>query len=118
MIRPLKRIMPASAAKYPDTRFSRVVLPAPFGPIRARNSPLSTDRLMSRTATNPPKDFVSLLTSSIAPHSARVLRGAPLGPPDVGKAQLSLPSLAEPILHEVHNPAGEHEDERHDDGAE
>src|SRR6187399_2201448 len=42
-----------------------VVLPQPDGPRRVRNSPALMERLMSWVATNPPKRFVTFLSSTI-----------------------------------------------------
>src|SRR5882724_2248214 len=50
MSRPSIRRRPASGASRPATRRSVVVLPAPVGPSRTRNSPSRTVRLRSATA--------------------------------------------------------------------
>jgi hypothetical protein len=50
-----------SLIAYPPLiRLMRVVLPAPFGPIMARISPLCTSRLRWRNAWTPPKAFETL----------------------------------------------------------
>src|SRR5262249_15433021 len=57
MLRPAKRISPALGLSCPLMTLKQVDLPAPFGPIRARNSPSSTEKLTSLTARRAPKDF-------------------------------------------------------------
>src|SRR5215471_12768049 len=49
-------------------RLMRVVLPAPFGPIMARISPLLTSRLTSLNARTPPKAFETrAIVNSVRP---------------------------------------------------
>ena len=52
-------------------QFKRLVLPAPFGPMMATNSPVCTARLILLSAVIPPKRKVSSFTSS----SARLFSG-------------------------------------------
>ncbi len=47
----------------PVTASISVVLPAPFGPMRNRRSPGSTDRFTESTATNPSKETVRSVSS-------------------------------------------------------
>src|SRR5881227_1845215 len=54
---------------------SRVVLPAPFGPITASSSPLPAARLTSRNAARWPKDFERPSTSSTGAAGRRGARG-------------------------------------------
>ena len=55
MFLPSNRISPESGASWPLIMLKQVDLPAPFGPIMARNSPCSTSKLTSLTARTPPK---------------------------------------------------------------
>ena len=54
---PAKRIVPPVGGSSPLIAFSSVLLPAPFGPTRARISPSSTSSVTPPTAGRPPKDF-------------------------------------------------------------
>src|SRR2546422_383981 len=54
MRRPSNSILPPVGRSSPETRFSSVVLPAPFGPIRPCTSPSATEKLASSTARTPP----------------------------------------------------------------
>src|SRR5712692_10852278 len=56
---PVKQMVPASARNSPTSTATRVVLPAPFGPITAWISPGSTASATSLAATRPPKRLVS-----------------------------------------------------------
>src|SRR5688572_11477158 len=60
-----KRISPASGAYTPAIRLKMVVLPAPFGPIRALMLPRGISKEASRTARSPRNDLEMYLTSSI-----------------------------------------------------
>src|SRR5439155_500830 len=55
MSRPLSRIAPAVGRRTPVKRSTNVVLPAPFGPIRAWRAPASSRKLISRAAASAPK---------------------------------------------------------------
>src|SRR5215212_1237114 len=59
MSRPAKRIRPACGESSPVSCPISVVLPAPFGPMMACNSPSDTVRLTSSDAATPPKRLVS-----------------------------------------------------------
>src|SRR5437764_3253069 len=59
MSRPAKRMRPACGVSSPVSCPISVVLPAPFGPIMACNSPSRTARLTSSEAVMPPKRLVS-----------------------------------------------------------
>ena len=48
--------LPSSAASTPFSTLNSVVLPAPFGPMMPRISPLPTEKLTWLTARNPPND--------------------------------------------------------------
>ena len=69
MSRPSSRTVPLSGCRWPVIRLNSVDLPAPFGPITAAICRVSTVRLTSETARNPPKDLLSPLISSTAPTS-------------------------------------------------
>src|SRR5919198_1655334 len=51
----------------PLTQFSKLVLPAPFGPTRAKISPLATRTPTPPSTRRPPKASLRSLTSSSAP---------------------------------------------------
>src|SRR6266404_2536673 len=55
ILRPFRRISPASGASPPAIRLKSVVLPAPFGPIMPSASPGATARSISSAATTEPK---------------------------------------------------------------
>src|SRR5688500_15932057 len=54
IVSPPSRMSPASAASCPFTMLKQVDLPAPLGPIMARNSPAATAKLTLSTARTPP----------------------------------------------------------------
>src|SRR5262245_3931553 len=65
-------IRPAVGARMPVIRLSSVVLPDPFGPKMPKISPRSIENEISDTAVNPPKRFVtSMSSSSTAPDCER-----------------------------------------------
>ena len=59
-----ERDRPESGASAPAIKLKSVVLPAPFGPITAKISPASTEKLTASTAVNPRKRFVTASTTS------------------------------------------------------
>ena len=61
--RSLKRTVPSSGARKPESRSKRVVLPAPFGPMTALTVPLRTRKETSFTAWTPPNRLETPLTS-------------------------------------------------------
>src|SRR5579862_8976813 len=60
---PSSVIDPDVIGKSPVTQLNAVVLPAPFGPIIDRISPLSRLKLTLDTARRPPNRLVTLLSS-------------------------------------------------------
>src|SRR5262245_29603745 len=66
MSRPSSRTVPLSGCRWPVIRLNSVDFPAPLGPITAAICFVSTDRLTSKTARNPPNDLEMPETSSIA----------------------------------------------------
>src|SRR2546422_849353 len=52
-----------------------VVLPAAFGPRKAKNSPLRTVRLRSFTATKSPNFFTRWISSIMRPHALHIQDG-------------------------------------------
>src|SRR5277367_5929329 len=58
MSEPLKRTLPLCGVISPATRLTRVVLPAPFGPITALTSPGRISREIASAARTPPKRLV------------------------------------------------------------
>src|SRR6185295_17637167 len=65
MSSPANTMRPASGRRLPASWLMKVVLPAPFGPIRACVSPSFTSKSMPSLARSAPKLLVSALTSSI-----------------------------------------------------
>src|SRR5262249_7769270 len=51
--------LPAVGVSAPAIKPTRVVFPAPFGPIMPSTSPWRTEKLMASTAGRPPKRFVT-----------------------------------------------------------
>src|SRR5882724_5643836 len=76
MSRPSKRITPASGAISPVSCPISVLLPAPFGPMMACNSPGGIASEMPSEATTPPKRLVSPSIASSASATARALQEA------------------------------------------
>src|ERR1041385_5308988 len=60
-----KNISPASARSAPEIWPTRVVLPAPFGPISACTSPARTSSVTASVATTPPKCLLTLSRRSM-----------------------------------------------------
>src|SRR5437870_11920562 len=65
MSRPQLRILPELGFSAPAIMLNRVVLPAPFGPMKPKICPLRTSKLTSLTAARPPKYRVMLSTCRI-----------------------------------------------------
>ncbi len=55
MSRPSSRTWPEVGGSTPVSRLTKVVLPAPFGPIRACRAPTGSEKVTSLVATRPPK---------------------------------------------------------------
>src|ERR1041385_3971024 len=72
-----KNISPASARSAPEIWPTRVVLPAPFGPISACTSPARTSSVTASVATTPPKCLLTLSRRSMFPvqEAGDALRG-------------------------------------------
>src|SRR5262249_56365814 len=66
MSRSSSRTVPLSGCRWPVIRLNSVDFPAPLGPITAAICLVSTVRLTSKTARNPPNDLQMPETSSIA----------------------------------------------------
>src|SRR5437773_6515539 len=62
---PSKRIAPPSLPRLPEIWPIKVVLPAPFGPMRACTSPRFSSSVTSSVATRPPKRLETFLSSSM-----------------------------------------------------
>src|SRR5208282_6555189 len=62
ILRPAKRISPESAESWPLMMLKQVDLPAPLGPMRARNSPAATEKVTSSTARTAPNALHSEMT--------------------------------------------------------
>jgi len=65
ILEPWKYRVPVSTCSRPEIRLSRVVLPAPFGPIKACNSPGISVKFMSSQTDSPPKDLPTSCNCSI-----------------------------------------------------
>ena len=61
-LRPSNVIAPLEGGVRPLSKLNIVVLPAPFGPISPKISPIVTSKLTSLTAISPPKRRVAPLT--------------------------------------------------------
>jgi len=59
MSSPSKRIVPPSTEYSPVIKLNNVVLPAPFGPMMSRRSPVSTVKPRSEITDRPLNDFVT-----------------------------------------------------------
>src|SRR2546423_14247240 len=70
MSRPSNRMRPALGASSPAICATKVVLPAPFGPMIACTSPGNTVRSMPELAKNAPKRLVSPVTARIGSATA------------------------------------------------
>jgi hypothetical protein len=64
MLIPLKKTSPASGLRIPVHRFTSVVFPAPFGPIRIVILLSLAHKFTLFTATKPPKDLVNSFVSN------------------------------------------------------
>ena len=64
MSSPSNRIAPLSGASWPLIMLKQVDLPAPLGPIMARNSPRPISKLTPSTACTPPKALDKERTAS------------------------------------------------------
>src|SRR6056300_414627 len=62
---PIKDQVPVSGVSKPVSRLNSVVLPAPFGPIRAVITPEGISRCSTSTAVRPPKVFLTWSMTSI-----------------------------------------------------
>ena len=63
MGRPLMKISPEVISSSPATMLSSVDLPQPEGPTSTRNSPSSTEMLVSWSTCTEPKDLVTFSMS-------------------------------------------------------
>src|SRR5579859_3682778 len=76
---PSSRILPALGVSNPATMRSIVVLPHPLGPSKVKNSPCSTDKLISITAGERPKYLVICSSSRKATICTSFHRLLPVG---------------------------------------
>src|SRR5918995_6068263 len=67
-------ISPLSGVWTPAIMLKMVVLPAPFGPIKATIEPSATEKLAACTARKPRNDFERLSTANTLAHQAELLR--------------------------------------------
>src|SRR6185437_3581934 len=105
MSRPRKRMVPESGARPPVSWLTRVVLPAPLGPIRAWISPCFTSIETSSVASRPPKCLASRsVTSSSVMAEAQQRGDAAFGverDDHQEGAEHDLPVLAPALVQEV-----------------
>src|SRR5579864_893738 len=97
--RPSKTMRPAVGRRAPARTASRVVLPAPFGPIRPKMPPCSSSKLTSCKAASPAKVLVRRSTS----------RSGGMRPPF---AVVAPATPATPAISSAHQPRGEPDDAR------
>src|SRR3954447_25791433 len=103
MSRPSKRITPASGAISPVSCPISVLLPAPFGPMIACNSPGGIASEMPSEATTPPKRLVSPSIASSASATAHALQQAVnAAAREQHYQQEQRPEHALPILRDFH----------------
>src|SRR5437667_225439 len=82
--RPKSAIDPPSGRRWPDTQFSRVVLPAPFPPMRPTISPSPTRKETPSSTCRPPKEGETPSTTSGSAPGMGPKGGS--GSPDQGPA--------------------------------
>src|SRR5690606_17087571 len=86
-------IVPAVGCMAPQSRFTIVVLPEPFGPTRPTISPSVTSKETLSRARTPPKSLVTPWTeTSTRPPGGG--GGGGVAGPAAGRATVSLPALA------------------------
>ena len=73
--------LPPSARSKPVSRLKNVVLPAPFGPIRATMRPASIEKSSTDTARTPPKERCTSFATRIGPVPGREVSGHRSTPP-------------------------------------
>src|ERR1051326_8308877 len=99
-------MVPESGRRLPVSWLTKVVLPAPLGPISAWISPSRTSIERLSVATRPPKRLISPLVSRSASATARPEQGidAALGIERDGhqhRAEHDLPVFAPALVHEM-----------------
>ena len=77
MSRPAKRMVPAMRRSCPVNWLISVVLPAPFGPMIACNSPFATSSERWSVAMMPPNRWTSFSTRSSGSATAKTSRAGP-----------------------------------------
>src|SRR5438132_242324 len=109
---PPRTTRPLSSDAKPETASSRVVLPAPLGPMMPTTSPGRTGRSTPSTATTPPKRTRTPVTSRASSGATGHLDfdgGLGLGPPSHQPPQPPQPVVAQ--AHQAVGGEGEHEDD-------
>src|SRR5579885_3887976 len=124
-------ILPAVGEPAPAIRSTIVDLPAPFGPITPRISPLRKEKLRLSTAIRPPKRLVTLTSCSRGAPSSRAAPG--LGLDSVGcdkasdtshplhktvSAARTCPRPAHKLLRNANNPLWQEDGDNGDSKAE
>src|SRR5271168_4800162 len=110
---PSRIMLPAVGLSTPVSKLITVVLPAPFGPIKAWRAPFSIDSETSCAATMPPKRFSRPIVSRIGMASTPLRRSAANGGRTLyeagGKAGAQ---CRRPLLHPF--AADQHDHDQHE----
>src|SRR5271166_5216216 len=100
-------MLPAVGSRNLVSRLKTVVLPAPFGPIKAWMVPRRTARSTPRTAVNPRNSFVSPLVSRISSVNLSTLIAAPDAlPVAIVRPSANLPSHEDNLTDKRKNRHG------------
>src|SRR6516164_7172016 len=102
MSAPSRRICPALGRSAPVTRLTKVVLPAPFGPINACRAPCSSRNSTALATVSAPKLLCSPRVSSA---------GALIAPPASSSHRAA---RLQPLEEPEHSAAGEEHEEHHE----
>src|SRR5580693_1466717 len=92
---------PSSGRKNPETMENKVVLPAPFGPIKAVMRPGMTSNDARSTARNPPKRFEIFSTPSSASAMTALRRPTGQQPGDAARRQSDDGDQDNTINHQI-----------------
>src|ERR1700730_9243808 len=107
--RPKKRTAPMVGRSRPVMTLTSVVLPAPLGPTIETNSPSLTLNVMLLSATNPPKDFETLMVSNRGAAGAASVRSGCISSRSMAPVGEKLDRARQALRHE--------DDEKHQHAA-